>query len=122
MPSLCAGKCPICGCGGFCLAGNGDDDFYLASKEDLIYRLQWNEYPDCTRLMIRTLEEEYNHTFDERDIGGMQGPKQPTFWPLPTNEELQAIWDLGVISVKESIAKLQDIVKGCRGKRRNDHE
>ena len=33
MFSDCSGECCVCACGGFCLAGIGDDDFSPASKE-----------------------------------------------------------------------------------------
>ena len=33
------GDCYICGCESFCLASNGDDDFRVATKEQIIERL-----------------------------------------------------------------------------------
>ena len=35
MPSNCSGPCFICACNGFCLAGNGDDDFSPTSLEKM---------------------------------------------------------------------------------------
>lgn len=42
MPSLCGGKgkeCILCACEGFCLAGNGDDDFCYDTKDEIYLRL-----------------------------------------------------------------------------------
>lgn len=44
MFSDCSGECCVCG-GGWCMAGHGDDDFYPASKEEIIDRLRAGEYP-----------------------------------------------------------------------------
>lgn len=59
MFSNCSGDCGICGCGGFCLAGHGDDDFCLATAEQIIDRLDNNLYPDSRELMIETLALTY---------------------------------------------------------------
>lgn len=32
----CSGSCITCNCKNFCLAGHGDDDYEVKSKEDLI--------------------------------------------------------------------------------------
>ena len=44
MFSDCSGECCVCAFGNFCLAGHGDDDYRLASKEKIIDRLNRNEY------------------------------------------------------------------------------
>lgn len=42
MFSNCSGPCYLCACSGDCLAGHGDDDFTMASKEVLLERLEKN--------------------------------------------------------------------------------
>lgn len=37
--SDCSGECILCACHGCCLAGHGDDDFYPATDEQLLQRL-----------------------------------------------------------------------------------
>ncbi len=70
MFSECSGDCLICGSsGGGCLAGHGDDDFYLASEEKLrtilrIKRAGGNpENRELSKLELeyvqRTLEQSY---------------------------------------------------------------
>ena len=39
MFSGCSGECILCSCHGCCLAGHGDDDFYPATDEQLLQRL-----------------------------------------------------------------------------------
>lgn len=43
--SSCSGECVVCACsGGGCLAGHGDDDYQLASKEQLIAIIKTGRY------------------------------------------------------------------------------
>lgn len=52
MFSDCSGECCVCACGGGCLAGHGDDDFYPATKEQVIDRLDKAQYKDYKDYMI----------------------------------------------------------------------
>lgn len=56
MFSDCSGECCVCACGGFCLAGHGDDDFCPASTDQIITRLNNGNYPDYRDTMIKELE------------------------------------------------------------------
>ncbi len=57
--SDCRGKCCVCACGDFCLAGYGDDDYRLASKQQIIDRLNKGDYKNYTDYMINTLKFTY---------------------------------------------------------------
>jgi len=57
------GNCGICACGGCCLAGNGDDDFVLASKKKIIDNLDKGKYPSQRKLMIDTLKQVYDFEY-----------------------------------------------------------
>lgn len=62
--SSCSGDCCICACGGCCYAGNGDNDFSIASREQIIERLKANKYPDFRQKMLDYVgmtEEEINN-------------------------------------------------------------
>ncbi len=59
-------ECAICGAGGGCLAGRNDDDFFPATKEKLIKRLDNGEYKNYRDLMIRTLKEKYNYEYVDK--------------------------------------------------------
>lgn len=63
--SDCSGECCVCGCGGFCLAGHGDDDFCLASKERIIENLDNGKYPSYTDYMINTLKNVYGYEYKQ---------------------------------------------------------
>lgn len=63
MFSDCSGECCICACGDFCLAGHGDDDYCLATKEQLISRLDKGQYTSHTNIMINTLKTVYNYDY-----------------------------------------------------------
>jgi len=63
MFSDCTGECCVCMCAGCCLAGHGDDDYSLASKNQIIKRLDNGEYPDYRKLMIDTLKNKYNYDY-----------------------------------------------------------
>lgn len=49
--------------GGGCLAGNGDDDFFPATKEQIIERLDRNQYKSDRDIMIKTLKEKFNYEY-----------------------------------------------------------
>ena len=54
--SACSGECCVCVCGNGCLAGHGDDDFYPATNEQIIQRLEKGEYPRYRDEMIAELK------------------------------------------------------------------
>lgn len=60
MFSSCSGECAVCSAGSSCLAGNGDDDFSYATKEQLLERLKTNKYESYRKLMIDTLKRRFN--------------------------------------------------------------
>ncbi len=64
--SDCSGECCVCGCGDFCLAGHGDDDFYLASKDHIIKNLDSGKYPSYTDYMINTLKTAYGYEYKKK--------------------------------------------------------
>jgi len=66
MFSDCSGECCVCACGDFCLAGHGDDDYSLASKERIIARLDKGEYPSYTDYMINTLKVVYGYEYNKQ--------------------------------------------------------
>ena len=61
----CSGECCICACGDFCLAGHGDDDYSLASKKQIIERLDKGQYSSYTKTMINTLENIYGYKYNK---------------------------------------------------------
>ena len=61
--SNCSGECCVCVCGEFCLAGHGDDDFRLASKQQIIDRLNKGKYKSYTDYMIRVLQNAYAYEY-----------------------------------------------------------
>ena len=63
MFSDCIGKCCVCAYDEFCLAGHGDDDFCLASKEKIIENLDKEKYPSHTDHMIKVLKNEYRYDY-----------------------------------------------------------
>lgn len=65
MFSDCSGECCVCACGDGCLAGHGDDDYSLASKEQIIERLDKGRYPSYTKTMINTLENVYGYKYNK---------------------------------------------------------
>lgn len=64
MFSLCAGLCHICFLGDSgCLAGHGDYDFSLATKEQLIKRLDSGKYKSHEFTMIGILKDKYGYDY-----------------------------------------------------------
>lgn len=61
----CSGECCVCICGDACLAGHGDDYYSLASKEQIIARLDKGQYPSYTKIMINTLENIYGYKYNK---------------------------------------------------------
>lgn len=61
----CSGECCICACGDYCLAGHGDDYYSLASKEQIIKRLDNGSYPSYRETMINTLKYVYEYKYKE---------------------------------------------------------
>ncbi len=55
--SDCSGDCCVCGCGGGCLAGHGDDDYDYATTEQVLERLSSGKYPNYTKTMVDYLKE-----------------------------------------------------------------
>lgn len=58
--------CAICAFAGGCLAGMRDDDFVVASKEQLIERLDSNSYERDRKKIKETLIREYLYDYDKR--------------------------------------------------------
>lgn len=77
--------CCICACGnGGCLAGIGDNDFSLASKEELIRRLD-DVYQDETRerkQIKETLKTEYQYDYDIEIIRNKYGDEGVSLYRL----------------------------------------
>ena len=63
MFTNCSGECCVCACGDFCLAGHGDDNYCLATKEQIISRLDKGEYKSYTNIMIDTLRNVYGYDY-----------------------------------------------------------
>lgn len=63
MFSSCSGECCVCSCES-CLAGHGDDDFSVATAEQIIKRLNKGQYPDYREYMINFLKDHYNIVYD----------------------------------------------------------
>ena len=57
-------KCCICGAGGGCLAGIGDDDYFPATKEQVIERLDNNKYYLHRDEMIQYLKERFDYDYE----------------------------------------------------------
>ncbi len=65
MFSDCSGECCVCNCGRFCIAGHGDDNFSLASKNHIIENLDNGKYPSYTDYMIKTLKNVYGYEYNK---------------------------------------------------------
>ena len=68
MFSDCSGECCVCACGDFCLAGHGDDDFCLATKEQIISRLDKGQYRAYRFEMVNTLQKVYGYTYTRSEL------------------------------------------------------
>lgn len=60
----CSGECCVCGAGSGCLAGNGDDDYFPATKEQVIKRLDKGQYSSYTDTMKNYLKTRYGYDYD----------------------------------------------------------
>lgn len=62
----CSGPCCICRCGGLCIPGHGDDDFFEASAETVIKRLDDRQYPygNDWNIMIKYLKDRFGIDYD----------------------------------------------------------
>ena len=65
MFSDCSGECCVCSCGDFCLAGHGDDDFWPASKEQVVNRLDNGKYVSYRDMMKAYLLIRYGYTYQD---------------------------------------------------------
>ena len=68
MFSECSGECCVCSCGDFCIAGNGDDDYNPASKEQVIRRLNKGEYKGYEQTMKRYLKRAFRYDYDDSNV------------------------------------------------------
>ena len=57
-------SCCICSAGGGCLAGIGDNDYSPATKEQVIKRLDNNEYSRHRDEMIQYLKEKFDYDYE----------------------------------------------------------
>lgn len=58
--SDCSGECCVCFAGGknaMCVAGHGDDDYYPATTEQVIERLEEGSYKNYRDTMIQYLKD-----------------------------------------------------------------
>ena len=69
--------CCICGCANICLAGNGDDDFVLASKEEIIARLDEGRFFDNMDQMISCLKNHYGYNYS--GVPGSKERREPKY-------------------------------------------
>lgn len=58
--------CAICGAGRGCLAGHGDDDYFPATKEQVIERLEKHQYESYRGQMIKYLKNRYGIDWREK--------------------------------------------------------
>ena len=63
--SDCSGECCLCSAGNGCLAGHGDDDFWPATREQIIERLDKGQYPDYRQMMIIHLKNCFGYDYKE---------------------------------------------------------
>ena len=57
-------NCCICSAGGACLAGIGDDDYFPATKEQVIERLDNHKYYLHRDEMIQYLKERFDYDYE----------------------------------------------------------
>ena len=120
MFSDCSGECCVCACGGFCLAGHGDDDFTPASKESVIDNLDNGKYPNYTEYMIQYLSNQYGYIYDIKNVGSKK--IKNTHCEQPTEESFGGYTYKVVVAGKcVACGKLIDddnifLCKDCRKK------
>lgn len=66
MFTNCSGKCCVCSVGAGCVAGDGDDYFSRASKEQVIRRLDEGRYPEYTKTMKQYLLSVFQYDYDAK--------------------------------------------------------
>lgn len=65
MFSDCSGECCVCFCAGDCIAGHNDDFFILASKNEIISRLNKGRFKRYTDYMKQILKDIYDYDYDK---------------------------------------------------------
>jgi len=65
MCSDCSGDCCVCGCGGGCIAGHGDDYYTPATKEQVISRLDAGKYLGFREQMVKYLKDRFGYDYPE---------------------------------------------------------
>lgn len=63
MFSNCSGECCVCANHRCCVAGHGDDDFFPASKEQIIENLDMGLYPRYIDYMVKYLADKFNYDY-----------------------------------------------------------
>ena len=63
MFSDCSGSCCTCSCNGGCLAGHGDDHYYLADAATIVDRLNGGKYTSDEAELISFLKDRYGITY-----------------------------------------------------------
>lgn len=63
--TACRGECCVCGAGSACLAGHGDDDYFPASKDQVIARLDQGSYARYRDEMIKYLKDNFNYDYEK---------------------------------------------------------
>ena len=113
--SDCSGECCVCACGGGCLAGHGDDDFYPATKEQVIDRLDKAQYKDYKDYMIGYLAgmgyhydvSRYGSKKDEHERQKEERDKHWNEKIAPVLKEIEASLLDRIINDKELLEELR---------------
>jgi hypothetical protein len=72
---ICESKCPICAVADmYCLAGNGDDDYSPATKEQVIKRLDEDKFNSKRDMMIKYLKDKFNYDYDSPRVESKKTP------------------------------------------------
>lgn len=61
--SRCSGECCVCSYGGHCLASSTDDNFNLATKEQIINRIEAGNYASSKEYMVATLKDKFGYDY-----------------------------------------------------------
>ena len=87
----CSGECCICACGDACLTGHGDD-FRLASKDQLIKRLDNDYYSSHKETMLNTLKYVYDYKYQDKN----EEKKYTLSVELSTKEQIDSdtLWEV----------------------------
>ena len=68
MFSQCSDECCVCACGEpGCIAGPADDDFYPATKDEIINRLYTNKFSSSRDYMVSYLSFMYNYEYGKEE-------------------------------------------------------